>query len=258
MPVITRWIGRFAFLASLPFAFADEAYIETARLTSPHATQAAAADEQHVYAVSSTKIAKYDRASGAELAVSRGKAQHLNSAFLLGNKVLSAHSNFPLKPEQGDIRVLDPITMELTIFHRFQNPPGSLTWVLKKDDAWWCHFAHYGKDNDKAFLVRFDEQWKETGRWSYPPDLVKKWGTASLSGAVWDGDLLLATGHDEKEIYRLKLPEKGNMMEWIATIPSPFPGQGIARDPKTGGLVGIDRKGKAVVFAELKATPDNE
>ena len=258
MPATIPWVGRVAFLASLPFAFAGEAYVETAPLPSQHATQAAAADEKHVYAVSSTTIAKYDRASGAEIAVSKGKAQHLNSAFQMDGKILCAHSNFPLKPEQGDIRSLDPLTMELTIFHRFENPPGSLTWILKKDDAWWCHFAHYGKDNGKAVLVRFDGEWKETGRWSYPPDLVKKWGTASLSGAVWSDGVLLATGHDEKEIYRLKLPEKGDTMEWIATVPSPFPEQGIATDSKTGGLVGIDRKAKAVVFAVLEKASDSK
>jgi hypothetical protein len=33
---------------------------------------------------------------------------------------------------------------------------------------------------------------------------------------------------------------------------SPFPGQGIAADPKTGGLVGIDRDKREVVFARFE------
>jgi len=228
-----------------------EAYVEKAALATPHATQAAAADKRFVYAVSSTAIAKYDRESGKELAVSKGKASHLNSAMLRDGKVYCAHSNFPLKPERGEIRVLDPETMELGIFHRFENPPGSLTWVLRREDSWWCHFAHYGPDKGKSVLVRFDDQWREAGRWSYPAELVKDWGMASLSGAIWQGEILLATGHDKKRIYRLKLPEKGTTLQWIDTLESPFPGQGIAADPQTGGLIGIDRGRKSVIFAVL-------
>lgn len=232
-----------------------EAYVEKSAMTSPHATQAAAADERFMYAVSSTAIAKLDRESGKELALSTGKASHLNSAVLIDGKLYAAHSNFPLKPEQGEIRVLDPETMKLELFHRFQEPPGSITWVLKREGSWWCHFAGYGTEKEKSCLLRYDAGWKETGRWAYPPELMKDWGTMSLSGGIWQGDILLTTGHDKKVIYRLKVPEKGGMVEWLGTIPSPFPGQGIAADPKTGGLVGIDRKRKAVIFAELVTEP---
>lgn len=239
-------------LAGTMMADAEGGYVEKASFASSHATQAAAADERFVYAVASKTIAKIDRTDGAELGVSQGDASHLNSAFILDGKIHCAHSNFPLKPEKGDIRVLDPATMKLGILHSFENPPGSVTWVLRRDGSWWCHFAHYGKDNGESLLVRYDGNWQETGRWSYPPALVADWGTMSLSGAIWQGDILLATGHDKKVIYRLAVPEAGELVEWLGTVPSPFPGQGIAADPKTGGLVGIDRKRKAVVFAELE------
>jgi hypothetical protein len=228
---------------------AEERYVEKAALDSPHATQAAAADERFVYAVSNRTIMKYDRSGSAGISMSEGPASHLNSAVISNGKVLCAHSNYPKKPEQGDIRMLDPETMELTIFHSFENPPGSLTWALEKDGFWWCHFAHYGAENAKSVLIKFDQEWKEVSRWLYPEAFVKEWGRASVSGAVWQGDHLLVTGHDKKEIYRLKV---GKTIEWVGTIPSPFPGQGIAVDLKTGGLVGIDRKRKAVLFAELE------
>jgi len=228
---------------------AGEAYVETGNLPSPYATQAAAADERFVYAVASKEIAKYDRASGGRLAVSEGAASHLNSAVIIDGNVYSAHSNFPKLPEEGDIRVLDPETMKLTVFHRFENPPGSITWALRKDGNWWCHFAHYGADNAKSLLVRFDTEWKETGRWSYPQDLVKDWGKSSLSGGIWKGDTLLVCGHDKKLIYQLRVPAENGTVEWKGTISSPFPGQGLAEDLKTGGLVGIHRKNKQVVFA---------
>lgn len=251
----SRSLGCIIGLTVVSHCFAGEAYVEKSQLATRHATQAAAVDETHVYAVSSTAIAKLDRATGAELAVSSGKASHLNSAILIEGKVYAAHSNFPLRPEQGDIRVLDPETMQLGIYHRFDDPPGSLTWALRKGKKWWCHFARYGKDNGKSLLVRFDEEWRETGRWDYPAELVKDWGSMSLSGAIWQGDLLLATGHDHKRIYRLKLPEKGTTMAWVDTLDSPIPGQGIAADPKTGGLVGIDRARKSVIFATLEKVP---
>jgi hypothetical protein len=49
------------------------------------------------------------------------------------------------------------------------------------------------------------------------------------------------------------VPKEGKVVELVEVIASPFPGQGIAADPKTGGLVGIDRGKKAVVFARFKA-----
>ena len=248
-----RWglLGLSWFAGIMPAA-AGEAYVEKAGIPSPYARQAAAADERFVYAVANKEIAKIDRATGVQLALSKGDASHLNSAFILGGKIHCAHSNFPLKPEKGDIRVLDPESMKLGIFHTFENPLGSVTWALNRDGNWWCHFAHYAKDNAKSVLVRYDGDWKETGRWKYPPGLVKDWGSMSLSGAIWQGEVLLATGHDKKVIYRLKVEAGSETVTWIDTLPSPCPGQGIAADPKTGGLVGIDRKRKAVVFAELE------
>lgn len=231
-------------------ANAEEAYLESRSVSSQHATQAAAANERFIFAVASRVVAKIDRESGEELAISEGEALHLNSAVILDGKVYSAHSNFPKKPEEGDIRVLDPETMKLRIFHEFVDPPGSLTWALAKDGDWWCHFAHYGKDNARSVLVRYDAQWKVTGRWTYPPELVKEWGKMSLSGGIWQGDELLVTGHDEKLIYRLKVPAEDGVVRWVSIHPSPFPGQGIAVDTRTGGLVGIDRKRRAVVFAK--------
>src|SRR5437773_993205 len=66
------------------------AYVAADSLDSPHATQAAAADDKFVYAVSSTAVVKYDRASGKELAKSTGKAEHLNSAFLWEGRLYCA------------------------------------------------------------------------------------------------------------------------------------------------------------------------
>ena len=147
--------------AELPQA--KGAYVATGSMSSPLAHQAAAADEKFVYAINDDVIAKYDRATGKELARSKGKAQHLNSGFLWEGKLYCAHSNYPDKPHLSDIRVLDPATMSLKVFHIFDDPPGSLTWAVRRDGDWWCHFAHYGKDNGKSVLVRFGDSWQEIG-----------------------------------------------------------------------------------------------
>jgi hypothetical protein len=227
-------------------------YVETGELKSPHATQAAAAEGKHVYAISSTKVAKYDRATGKLLAVSTGEARHLNSGFFYKGKLYCAHSNYPKKPDESDVRVLDPATMKLTVHHTFKDPPGSLTWVVRVGEHWWCTFAHYQADNAKTILVKMDERWRELARWKFPKKVIDDWGKMSSSGGIWLDGAWLTTGHSKKALYRLRVPKKGDTLELVETMGSPIPGQGIAHDPKTGGLVGIDRAGRRVVFAEKK------
>lgn len=260
-PTPTSFVLAFvATMAVLPGLRAEDdlpkssgGFVLTGSMPSPLANQAAAADEKFVYVVDDGVISKHDRSTGKELARSIGKAQHLNSGFLWQGKLYCAHSNYPKKPHQSDIRVLDPESMKLEIFHTFDNPPGSLTWAVRRDKHWWCCFAHYGKDNEKSVLVQYGDGWKEIGRWTFPKELVADWGNYSLSGGIWMGDDLLATGHDKKVIYKLKVPKEGSVVKVVEVVPSPFPGQGIAADPKTGGLVGIDRAKRQVLFAKFEA-----
>lgn len=224
----------------------------TRSLPAAEAHQAAAADEKFIYAIASEKVAKYDRKSGERVAISTGEAKHLNSGFFSGGKLYLAHSNYPRIPEQSEIRVLDPEKMQLEIFKDFGNFGGSLTWAVKKEEEsdWWCNFAHYGATNDKTFLIRFDEKWQERGRWTYPPEVIRQIGTMSLSGGVWAKDDLLVTDHDNRVLYRLRVPREGKVLEFVRKEAAPFTGQGIAHDPVTGGLIGIDRAKKEILFAE--------
>jgi hypothetical protein len=231
---------------------APGAYVATATLASPLANQAAAADDKFVYAIDNGVIGKLDRATGKELARSTGKAEHLNSGFFWQGKLYCAHSNYPKAPHQSDIRVLDPVTMKLDIHHTFANAPGSLTWAVRRGEHWWCHFAHYGKDNAKSVLIQYADGWKELARWTYPKTLIADWGNNSLSGGLWQGDHILATGHDKKVIYKLSVPKEGGEVQLVATLSSPFPGQGIAVDPKSGDLIGINRAKREVVFARFE------
>ncbi len=97
----------FAARAALVLAFSTAAALavepaviwrETAALDAPEAFQAAAADQEHVYAIASSQIARYDRATGRRLALSTGEARHLNSGFFWQGKLYAAHSNYPRTP----------------------------------------------------------------------------------------------------------------------------------------------------------------
>lgn len=222
-------------------------------LASPHATQAAAADGPSVYAISSTTVARHDRATGRLMATATTPTtRHLNSGFVHEGKLWCAHSNYPATPAESDIRVYDPLANTLAVHHVFREPPGSLVWCVVKDGRWWCCFAWYGADNPRTVLVEYEAGGfdRERRRFTFPAAVVADWDGMSASGGIWDGDALLTSHHHFRVLYRLRLPETGSELELVEALHCPFPGQGIAADPLTGGLVGIDRDRRAVVYAE--------
>jgi hypothetical protein len=250
LPIVLLWLSARALLAADgPATTTTPRWVATATLDAREAHQAAAADREHVYAISSTQIARYDRRTGERLAVSTGDAQHLNSGFMHEGRLLAAHSNYPRVPELSEIKVLDLDSMRLETFKNFGDFGGSLTWAVVHKGDWWCNFARYGASNAETFLVQFDEEWRERRRWTYPREVLDHIGLASISGGLWRGDSLLVTDHDHRVLYELRVPDQGTVLQFVAQHNSPFPGQGIAADPVTGGLVGIDRSRKQVIFA---------
>lgn len=223
----------------------------TLTIPAPEANQAAAADERYFYAIANAVVARYDRQTRERVAVSTGPAKHLNSGYFWEGKLYLTHTAYA-KPEQSELKALDPATMQLTTYKDFGDFGGSITWALRHEGKWWANFARYGKENAGTFLVEFDDGWKERRRFTYPPAVIETLGSASLSGGVWLGNEILATDHDHRVIYRLKLPAEGTVLELIDRQESPFPGQGIAIDPVTKGLIGIDRAKKLIVLAELE------
>lgn len=224
-------------------------WLEVRRLDAPEARQAAAADGRFVYAIDNSVIAQYDRETGRRIANSSGDASHLNSGFFRDGKLYCAHSNYPQKPEHSEIKVLDPATMRLSTYKDFGASAGSLTWCVFAEGCWWCNFAYYDAENGKTYLAKFDDAWREAARWTYPPAMIRAFGKRSASGGIWRDGQFLVTGHDDRELYVLELPAAGNVLRHVATVPVPFTGQGFADDPTTGGLVGIDRAKRQVVFA---------
>jgi len=221
-------------------------------LASPHATQAAAADDRRVYAISNTTVATYDRRTGRQLATATAPGtEHLNSGFMHDGRLFCAHSNYPATPPESDIRVFDPDAGRLEVFHRFADPPGSLVWCVVRDGAWWCCFAGYGLDNGRTVLVEyapggFDH---ERRRFTFPEAVIADWDGMSASGGVFSGCDLLVSHHHFPVLYRLRVPDVGTTLELVEALACPFPGQGFAADPVTGGLVGIDRPHRRIVFA---------
>jgi hypothetical protein len=54
------------------------------------------------------------------------------------------------------------------------------------------------------------------------------------------------TDHDNARIYSLRLAENDRVAKFIDEQPAPITGQGIAFDPLTKGMVGINRAEKRV------------
>ncbi|WP_209331900.1 hypothetical protein [Lunatimonas salinarum] len=225
-------------------------WTQTEVFPAKEAHQAAAADSLYFFAINNTRIGQYERKSGKlQKQVDVPGAVHLNSGFFHNSYLYMAHSNYPQKPDRSDIRRFDPRSGDLCTVVDFGETDGSLTWLVNHDGHWWGMFALYKENNGASYLVKWDAEWQEISRFTFPKEVVQKLGTMSVSGGVAYREGFLITGHDEREVYYVKIPHVGTVLEYVGTIPAPFTGQGIAKDPLTGGLVGIDRKAKKVVFA---------
>jgi hypothetical protein len=223
---------------------------EIGRIATEHANQGAAADGEFVYGISNEAVAKLDRKTGQLVALSEGKAKHLNAGVFVDGKLILAHSNYPRQPESSQVMSLDLASMKLTVVHDFGESDGSLVWVLRHEGHWWANFAFYRDEKEQTYLARFDDDWNELQRWTYPPELLEELGAYSVSGGVWRDGVLLVTTHDDKFLFRLKVPADAKRLELLGSEKIAFTGQGFAEDPTTGGLVGIDRGRRQIVFVE--------
>ena len=142
---------------------------------------------------------------------------------------------------------------------------GSLTWLTRRQGAWWAGFANYdgrggerGRDHTATALVKFDDNWKRLGSWRFPPVVLARFAPSSASGGAWGADgLLYVTGHDAPEVYVLRAPAHGEVLEHVATIAAPIEGQAIAFDPTTPRLLfGISRRSRQIVAMRAPEVPD--
>jgi hypothetical protein len=233
------------------------------RLPAPEANQGVAVDGPYVYAVGNSEIGKYDRASGQRVALWTGDPAtfpHLNSCAVIGPELVCASSNYPTVPMSSTVEVFDPVNMVHLRSVPLGNQPGSLTWVDRKDGAWWACFANYderggepGRDHRFTTLLRFDDRWRVTGAWMFPKSVLDRFKPRSASGGGWGADgRLYVTGHDLPEVYVLEIPRLGNELKHVATVEVAVEGQAIAFDrSRPGVLYGISRDKREVVEMRL-------
>jgi len=161
-------IARFVPLLLLcSAAMADDwKHAELHRFKAAEANQGVAVDGQHFYAITNHAIGKYRKDTGERVAawngIARDKITHLNQGVVLDGKLWCAHSNFPEMPEQSSVEIWDTETLQHTGEHRFEKPPGSLTWVDRRNGEWFACFAHYKSTSDPALsrVMKFDANWK--------------------------------------------------------------------------------------------------
>lgn len=227
----------------------------------PEANQAVGVDDRHFYAIDNRTIAKYDKTTGERVGKWEGPKDgpilHLDSAKLMNGRLYAAHSNYPQWPMTSSLEVFDAQTLEPVESHSFGILYGSLTWIDWKDDHWWMTFANY----DRPFspdgtrygnklttqMVKMTRDFVPVGGWTLPKALLDRFEDMSNSGGEWGPDgYLYLSGHDPAELYRMRLPKQGSVLELVDIIPMPIRGQGFAWDwSKRDEVYGIIRATKA-------------
>jgi hypothetical protein len=240
---------------------------EVARFSAPDAHQGVAVDNAHFYGIGTKTLVKYTKDSGKELARGAGPAEglliHLDSGVVVDGRIYCAHSNFPGLPMTSSIEIWDAASMKHVATRSFGIMWGSCTWVDRHDGFWWAVFGSYSRvfgpsrtsygNTYWTTLVKFDDRWQWLEAWTFPEAVLQRSEPMSISGGSWGPDgLLYCTGHDRPEVYALRLPRAGSILELVETIPIVTPGQGIAWDrSRSGYLYSIDRARKQVVVSRL-------
>jgi hypothetical protein len=265
-----------AWYQSLPAAPAPEltrhglVATELARWPVRGANQGVAVDAAHFYGIGNFAIVKHRKDTGAPVAewlgLKGGPIVHLNGGHVSGDRLIIAHSNFPQLPMASSLEFHDTATLAPVATLSLGIRLGSLTWAERRDGFWWACFANY---NDKGTTPGFDQRWTHVGRfddnwqmlesWQFPPQVIATWGQSACSGGSWGDDgLLYVTGHDEDELYVLRLPRQGMVLDYVTTIDVPFEGQSWAWDRSAAGerlIYGISRARHEVIVARIPPVP---
>lgn len=216
------------------------------------ANQGVGVDERYFYAVDNQAIGKYDKKSGKLVKRWQGEKdgpiRHLDSAMLMGGKLYAAHSNYPEWPMTSSLETWDADTLEHVGTHSFGINWGSLTWVDFHDGHWWMTFANYDRllgpgqtpygHKAATQMIKFTPDFTMVESWVLPKSLLDRFEDMSNSGGSWGPDgFLYLTGHDPAELYRVRLPKAGSVVELVDVIPMNVRGQGIAWDRSQPGVI---------------------
>jgi hypothetical protein len=234
-------------------------YEELRRYSAAEANQGVAVDAEHFYAITNRAIGKYRRDNGERVAgwqdVKGGRFKHLNAGLILDGQLYAAHSNFPENPPRSSVEIWRTDTLEHVESIDLSHEQGSLTWVDRRGDFWYACFAEYAKTGDPANtrLVKFDKDWRRLTEWRFPREAVVRFrGSSSSGGGFGPGGYLYFSGHDERELCLVDLPEQAEKPVWLGALPVSAPGQAFAWDPSQPGLVfGIERKTREVIVGRV-------
>ena len=228
------------------------------------ARQGVAVDATHVYAIDNRQIGKYDKFTGKRVggwvADEGSPISHLNSGVVRDGKLICAHSNYGQLPMTSSLEVFDTATMEHVATHSFGVYQGSLTWYDYHEGTWWACFAHYagkggypGKGPEYTTVVQFADDHRPRASWVLPPTVLDRMAPYSASGGAWGPDgRLYVSGHDRTELYVLRVPAAGSVLEHVDTLSFRNAGQAIAFDRSGSGLLyGIVRKSRTIVAAPV-------
>jgi hypothetical protein len=239
-----------------------------ARWTAEEARQGVAVDARYFYPMTNNRIGKYDKKTGKRVATWEGPKAlypHMNSCVVDGTQLVCAASNHPSVPMASAVEFFDTATLKHVRTVALPPLPGSLTWIERRGKDWYAGVANYddghggepGHDHRWTLLVRLDAEFRLTGSWHFPEDVLARFAPMSNSGGSWGDDgLLYITGHDRAELYGMRLPEAGTVLEHVATIPLPTDGQAFSWDRSSPRqLWSLERKTRAVVVSRIPAVP---
>jgi hypothetical protein len=245
MSALAAWSIAFAAIAAPVLEQVGEFAIK-------EANQGVGVDDKYFYAVDNQVIGKYEKKSGKLVKKWQGDAKgpilHLDSAMLMNGKIYAAHSNYPEWPMTSSVEIFDAETMAHIGSHSFGIHWGSLTWADWHQGSWWMGFANYDRllgpgktpygHKANTVMVQFTPDFKPIASWTLPRELLAKFEDMSNSGGSWGPDgFLYLTGHDPAELYRMRLPKGGSILELVDVIPMNIRGQGVAWDRSQPGMI---------------------
>jgi hypothetical protein len=248
----TLTFAALLFLINAATVMAASGLKQIGEFVVPEANQGVGVDDRYFYAVDNQTIAKYEKKTGKLIRKWQGEKNgsiiHLDSAMLLDGKIYCAHSNYSEWPMTSSVEIWNADTMEHVGNHSFGINWGSLTWVDFYNGHWWMTFANY----DKPFgpgktpyghkvttqTVKFSADFQYRESWVLPKAILDRFEDMSNSGGSWGPDgYLYLSGHDPAEIYRMRLPKAGSILELVDAIPMNIRGQGIAWDRSERGVI---------------------
>ena len=251
---VTAWLVLSFLSRTAPAVEKSAAWTETGTLPAPEAFQAAAADEQ-------VRV-RHRRTPGREVRPRDREArwrsapagQAPQQRLPVDRAELYCATRTTRRRRSGArSRLSTPETMELTDLPRSsETPAGSLTWAVRRGRPLVVQLRPLRR-GERPDVSRDSSttDWKEKGRWTYPGGPPRTREVQPLGRSLAGRR---PAGHRPRRARDLPSSPsevRARCWSWWKQS-SPFTGQGIAADPKTGGLVGIDRAKRLVIFAERR------